>query len=873
MICEKRDSFARREKRDPPPTGEKRSPPRKKDGTTTKREEREREMDHTHTSPQEAAHGTGTPGDGLQAQPHSPQEAPHSGTGTPGDGTGDPCLALLNPRQREAVCCTDAPSLVIAGAGSGKTRVLTAKIAWLLSHEGMEPQHIMALTFTNKAALEMKQRVAALVGPGAAARITMGTFHSVLARILRREHQAIGYPADYTIYDTSDSESLLGQVIGGLGLDRKRQYKPQAVLGRISRAKNMLLQPGQYPAALAQADQAAGMPAVGRIWREYQDRLRQAGAMDFDDILVNAWLLLRDHPGAARRYQDLYHYVLVDEYQDTNYAQHQIVLLLTRERQRVCVVGDDAQSIYSFRGAEIDNILHFRDAYPGARLFRLERNYRSTRTIVEAASSLIGHNQGQIPKQVFSLGDQGSPIEVFHTYSDQDEAATLARHLTRLHREERLPYSQMAILYRTNSQSRSLEEELRRRDIPYHIYGGLSFYQRKEVKDAIAYLRLCVNPRDETALRRVINYPARGIGEATLERVWQAAARGGVSPWEVVAAPQGHGLAAAPARRLAAFATLVAQLRESMEAGADAYRLALQALSLSGMQAEVFQGSGLDDLQRQQNLQELTDSIGTFVQERREQGLPAGAADWLQEVSLQGAGVPGRVRGGDGGGPVSQPGGSGQRARPGGGAPPVLCGHDARGPLPGPLLGAQPHALRPHGVLRPQPFPGRDRPPLPACQRPQRARSLPGLPDPVFLPRPGLPPGPAGHVPLRARPAARRSPAGPAARPPHGIPVHAHPGLRVRSGRRVIIGRGGESRTEDSARALRPGHGGACGGRRHGRARHRALRHRRPQAAPAALRAPQGSLKGRGRGFFFGGGEEIFLGSFTRLPEAIKWGL
>lgn len=591
-------------------------------------------MDHTHTSPQEAAHGTGTPGDGLQAQPHSPQEAPHSGTGTPGDGTGDPCLALLNPRQREAVCCTDAPSLVIAGAGSGKTRVLTAKIAWLLSHEGMEPQHIMALTFTNKAALEMKQRVAALVGPGAAARITMGTFHSVLARILRREHQAIGYPADYTIYDTSDSESLLGQVIGGLGLDRKRQYKPQAVLGRISRAKNMLLQPSQYPAALAQADQAAGMPAVGRIWREYQDRLRQAGAMDFDDILVNAWLLLRDHPGAARRYQDLYHYVLVDEYQDTNYAQHQIVLLLTRERQRVCVVGDDAQSIYSFRGAEIDNILHFRDAYPGARLFRLERNYRSTRTIVEAASSLIGHNQGQIPKQVFSLGDQGSPIEVFHTYSDQDEAATLARHLTRLHREERLPYSQMAILYRTNSQSRSLEEELRRRDIPYHIYGGLSFYQRKEVKDAIAYLRLCVNPRDETALRRVINYPARGIGEATLERVWQAAARGGVSPWEVVAAPQGHGLAAAPARRLAAFATLVAQLRESMEAGADAYGLALQALSLSGMQAEVFQGSGLDDLQRQQNLQELTDSIGTFVQERREQGLPAGAADWLQEVSL-----------------------------------------------------------------------------------------------------------------------------------------------------------------------------------------------------------------------------------------------
>lgn len=543
-------------------------------------------------------------------------------------------LSLLNPQQREAVCCTDAPSLVIAGAGSGKTRVLTAKIAYLLDAVGMEPQNIMALTFTNKAALEMKQRIAALVGPQAASRITMGTFHSVFARILRREHDAIGYPSDYSIYDTSDSESLVKDVIRGMHLDEKKQYKPSAVLSRISRAKNALLLPDQYPASQAVADQAANMPAVGHIYKQYQDRLRQASAMDFDDLLLLTWLLFHEHPEVALRYQDIYHYVLVDEYQDTNYAQHQIVLQLTRRRQRICVVGDDAQSIYSFRGAEIGNILHFQEAYQGSRLFKLEQNYRSTQTIVDAASSLIRHNRGQIPKQVFSENHKGAPIEMFRTYSDIDEAATIVRYLTRLHQHEGLPYSQMAILYRTNNQSRSFEEELRRRGMPYHVFSGLSFYQRKEVKDAIAYLRLCVNPLDETALRRVINYPTRGIGGTTVERVWEAAASGGVSPWQVLEHPSDHGLAAGPSRKLTAFATLIGQFRQAMDEGMDVYALMLKILSESGMQADVFHGSTPEDIARQQNLQELADSISTFVQERQEQGLPMGAADYMQEVSL-----------------------------------------------------------------------------------------------------------------------------------------------------------------------------------------------------------------------------------------------
>ncbi len=540
----------------------------------------------------------------------------------------------LNPQQREAVCCTDAPSLVIAGAGSGKTRVLTAKIAYLLDKEGMEPQNIMALTFTNKAANEMKQRIATLVGYQSATRITMGTFHSVFARILRKEHDAIGYSANFTIYDTTDSTNLLKQIIKDKQLDEKKQYKPSAVFSRISKAKNQLILPDQYSTSFVHSDQACNMPEVKHLYMEYQARLKQANAMDFDDLLLQMWLLLRDNQKVAEKYQDCYQYILVDEYQDTNYAQHQIVQQLTQKRKRICVVGDDAQSIYSFRGAEIGNILHFQDAYPGARLFKLEQNYRSTQTIVDAASSLIKHNNGQIPKQVFSRNQQGKPIEVFYTYSDLDEASTIVRYLTQLNQQEQLPFNEMAILYRTNPQSRSLEEELRRKGIPYHIYGGLSFYQRKEIKDIIAYLRVCVNPQDETALRRIINYPARGIGDTTLERVWKTASQAGISPWKVVSQPSVYELTAAPAKKLTAFATLIQQFQQAMTERMDVYTLTLKILSESGMQADVFHGSDPDDLTRQQNLQELTDSINTFVQERQEQDLPTGVADYLQEVSL-----------------------------------------------------------------------------------------------------------------------------------------------------------------------------------------------------------------------------------------------
>ncbi len=543
-------------------------------------------------------------------------------------------LAHLNPQQREAVCCTDAPSLVIAGAGSGKTRVLTAKIAYLLHSAGMEPQNIMALTFTNKAAKEMQQRIATMVGAQAAARITMGTFHSVFARILRREHMTAGFSNQFTIYDTADSSNLIKEILRFLQLDEKKQYKPSAVLSRISNAKNQLILPDQYPAIFLHTDQACNMPAVGQVYKEYQERLKRADAMDFDDLLLRTWLLFHEHPEVTDFYQEVYHYILVDEYQDTNYAQHQIIQQLTQRRQRICVVGDDAQSIYSFRGAEIGNILHFQDSYKGARLFKLERNYRSTQTIVNAASSLIEHNKCQIPKQVFSENEKGTPIEVFHTYSDLDEASTIVHFLMRLNRQEHLPYSDMAILYRTNPQSRSLEEELRKQDIPYRLYGGLSFYQRKEVKDAIAYLRLCVNPFDETALRRIINYPARGIGDTTVNRVWKTAAEQGISPWTVVEQAVDYGLPAASAKKLSAFSALIQQFRQAMADGTDIYMLTLKILSESGVQADIFRGTAPEDLSRQENLQELTNSISSFAQERQEQGLPAGVADYLQQISL-----------------------------------------------------------------------------------------------------------------------------------------------------------------------------------------------------------------------------------------------
>ena len=424
----------------------------------------------------------------------------------------------LNESQCAAVTYNDGPSLVIAGAGSGKTRVLTYKIAYLLEQEnGYNPWNILALTFTNKAAREMKERIARQVGMERARYLWMGTFHSIFSRILRAEATFIGFTSQFTIYDTADSKSLLRSIIKEMGLDEKT-YKPGVVQARISNAKNHLVTPTGYAAnkEAYEGDMAAKMPAIRDIYTRYWDRCRQAGAMDFDDLLVYTYILFRDFPEVLARYRDQFRYVLVDEYQDTNYAQHSIVLQLTKENQRVCVVGDDAQSIYSFRGADIDNILYFTKIYPNTKVFKLEQNYRSTQTIVCAANSLIEKNERQIRKAVFSEKEKGEPIGVFQAYSDVEEGDIVANKIAELRREYRYGYADFAILYRTNAQSRVFEEALRKRSIPYKIYGGLSFYQRKEIKDVIAYFRLVVNPNDEEAFKRIINYPARGIGDTTV---------------------------------------------------------------------------------------------------------------------------------------------------------------------------------------------------------------------------------------------------------------------------------------------------------------------------------------------------------------------
>lgn len=448
----------------------------------------------------------------------------------------------LNESQRAAVLYNDGPSLVIAGAGSGKTRVLTYKIAYLLEND-YNPWNILALTFTNKAAREMKERIARQVGEQRARYLWMGTFHSVFSRILRAEAQSIGFTSQFTIYDSADSKSLLRSIIKEMGLDDKT-YKPGVVQGRISKAKNHLVLPSDY-ATNKEAyteDQAVKMPAIRDIYRRYWERCRQAGAMDFDDLLVYTYILFRDFPEVRARYSEQFRYVLVDEYQDTNYAQHSIVLQLTKENQRVCVVGDDAQSIYSFRGADIDNILYFTKIYPNTKVFKLEQNYRSTQTIVCAANSLIAKNEWQIPKEVFSEKEKGEAIGVFQAYSDVEEGDIVANKIAELRREHAYGYSEFAILYRTNAQSRVFEEALRKRSMPYKIYGGLSFYQRKEIKDVTAYFRLVVNPSDEEAFKRIINYPARGIGDTTVGKIITAATDNGVSLWTVLCEPLSYGL-------------------------------------------------------------------------------------------------------------------------------------------------------------------------------------------------------------------------------------------------------------------------------------------------------------------------------------------
>lgn len=548
----------------------------------------------------------------------------------------DNYLEELNESQRAAVLYNEGPSLVIAGAGSGKTRVLTYKIAYLLQN-GYHPWNILALTFTNKAAREMKERIARQVGTQSARYLWMGTFHSVFSRILRAEANRIGFTSQFTIYDTADSKSLVRSIIKEMGLDEKT-YKPGVVFSRISNAKNHLVLPNAYASnkeAYAE-DQAMKMPALRDIYRRYWERCRQAGAMDFDDLLVYTFILFKDHPDVLERYRQQFTYVLVDEYQDTNYAQHSIVLQLTEANQHVCVVGDDAQSIYSFRGADIDNILFFTKVYPNTQVFKLEQNYRSTQTIVQAANSLIKKNERQIPKMVFSEKQTGDLLLVSQAYSDVEEGEIVANQIVNLKRDCNCQYSDFAILYRTNAQSRIFEEVLRKRGIPYKIYGGLSFYQRKEIKDVIAYFRLVVNPNDEEAFKRIINYPARGIGDTTVGKIINAANENHVSLWTVLCEPLTYGLAINKGThtKLQGFRELIQSFIDQL-AESNAYEIGVSIIRQSGIINDVCQDNSPENLSRKENVEELVSGINDFCAMRQEEGnTNISLIDFLSEVSL-----------------------------------------------------------------------------------------------------------------------------------------------------------------------------------------------------------------------------------------------
>lgn len=543
----------------------------------------------------------------------------------------------LNEAQRAAVEYIDGPSLVIAGAGSGKTRVLTYKIAYLLS-QGMKPWSIMALTFTNKAAREMKERIGKLVGNDLAQHLYMGTFHSIFSRILRAEAEHIGFNNNFTIYDESDSRSLIKAIVKEMGLDDKK-YKPAAVHAKISMAKNNLMSAAAYDsdAAIFEQNKRAQMPEVGKIFVAYVQRCKQANAMDFDDLLTLTYQLFREHEDIRHKYAARFDYVLVDEYQDTNHVQMSIVMQLCQEKQRVCAVGDDSQSIYSFRGANIDNILNYQRQFQGTRLFKLEQNYRSTQTIVEAANSLIKHNRNQIPKDVFSENAKGEKIQYKPAYSDKEEAAIVAKDVKRIRREDGCQYSDFAILYRTNAQSRSFEEEFRKQGIPYRIYGGLSFYQRKEIKDIIAYFRLVANPDDEEAIKRIINYPARGIGAATVLKIADCAHQNQVSFWEVIGAPERYGLAVTKGtmNKLETFRLLISSFIERAQT-TDVYELGDAIIKESGISQDIMSGKDADDLARQENLEEFLSGMSAFVEERREDGRfdELFLQDYLQDVAL-----------------------------------------------------------------------------------------------------------------------------------------------------------------------------------------------------------------------------------------------
>ena len=543
----------------------------------------------------------------------------------------------LNDAQRAAVEYIDGPSLVIAGAGSGKTRVLTYKIAYLLS-QGMKPWSIMALTFTNKAAREMKERIGKLVGDDLAQHLYMGTFHSIFSRILRAEAEHIGFNNNFTIYDESDSRSLLKAIIKEMGLDDKT-YKPAAVHARISMAKNNLVTAEAYDSdpAILEQNKRAKMPAIGKIYVAYVQRCRQANAMDFDDLLMLTFQLFRDHEEIRQKYASRFDYILVDEYQDTNHVQMSIVMQLCKEKLRVCAVGDDSQSIYSFRGANIDNILNYQKQLPGTQLFKLEQNYRSTQTIVEAANSLIHHNRNQIQKEVFSKNDKGEKIQYKPAYSDKEEALIVAKNIQRIKRQDDCGYDQFAILYRTNAQSRSFEEEFRKQGIPYRIYGGLSFYQRKEIKDIIAYFRLVANPDDEEAFKRIINYPARGIGATTVMKIADCAHQNQVSFWEVIGNVEHYGLNVnkGTQTKLENFRLLISSFIDRSHT-LDVYELGDAIIRESRISEDIMSGKNADDLARQENLEEFLSGMQTFVAGRQEEGRmdEAYLTDYLQDVAL-----------------------------------------------------------------------------------------------------------------------------------------------------------------------------------------------------------------------------------------------
>ena len=545
----------------------------------------------------------------------------------------------LNESQRKAVEYIDGPSLVIAGAGSGKTRVLTYKIAYLLQ-QGVKPWSIMALTFTNKAAREMKERIGKLVGQELAQHLYMGTFHSIFSRILRAEAQHIGFTNNFTIYDESDSRSLIKTIVKEMGLDEK-VYKPASVHSRISMAKNNLMSADNYARdkELYQADQRAKMPRVGDIFITYVQRCQQANAMDFDDLLTLTFKLFQEHEDIRKKYADRFNFLLVDEYQDTNHAQMRIVMQLCKEKERVCAVGDDSQSIYSFRGANIDNILSFQSRFKGARLFKLEQNYRSTQYIVEAANSLIKHNNNQIPKNVYSKNDKGERLIYKPAYSDKEEALIVCREIKRIKRQDDCQYSDFAILYRTNAQSRSFEEEFRKQGIPYRIFGGLSFFQRKEIKDVIAYFRLVANPDDEEAFKRIINYPARGIGNTTVAKIAACALDNHVSFWQVISSPEHFGLGVnkGTLAKLESFRLMISGFVEK-SASMNAFDLGDTIVKESGVSADIYKPGSRDpeDLARQENLEELLGGMQSFVEECREEGREQEAylTDYLQGVAL-----------------------------------------------------------------------------------------------------------------------------------------------------------------------------------------------------------------------------------------------